>query len=110
MVNVQHYTYRVIWSQEDQEFVGLCTEFPSLSFLDEDQEAALDGIVNLVAIVVEGMRGNDENIPTPSAEKKYSGKFVVRVTSEEHRRLAVSEAEQKISLNKLAASNLAECR
>ena len=28
------YTYRVIWSDEDSEFVGLCAELPSLSWLD----------------------------------------------------------------------------
>jgi hypothetical protein len=27
----EQYSYRVIWSAEDNEFVGLCTEFPSLS-------------------------------------------------------------------------------
>jgi hypothetical protein len=24
-----HYTYRVTWSEDDQEYVGLCAEFPS---------------------------------------------------------------------------------
>jgi hypothetical protein len=41
MVNHNHYTYRVTWSQEDQEFVGLCAEFPSLSYLHEDNFTAL---------------------------------------------------------------------
>ena len=27
------YTYRVTWSEEDQEYVGLCAEFPSLNWL-----------------------------------------------------------------------------
>ncbi len=26
------YTYRVTWSDEDGEYVGLCAEFPSLSW------------------------------------------------------------------------------
>jgi hypothetical protein len=25
------YTYRVTWSDEDKEYIGLCAEFPSLS-------------------------------------------------------------------------------
>jgi hypothetical protein len=29
------YTYRVTWSEDDQEYVGLCTEFPSLSWIDK---------------------------------------------------------------------------
>jgi hypothetical protein len=55
MVNHRHYTYWVTWSEEDQEFVGLCAEFPSLSHLDADMEAALAGIVNLVEQVVDDM-------------------------------------------------------
>jgi hypothetical protein len=31
-MNVDHFTYRVTWSQEDGEHVGLCVEFPSLSW------------------------------------------------------------------------------
>ena len=26
-----HYAYRVIWSEEDGEYVGLCAEFPGLT-------------------------------------------------------------------------------
>ena len=33
MVNHTHYTYRIRWSEEDDQFVGLCTELPSLSWL-----------------------------------------------------------------------------
>lgn len=28
-----HYAYRLLWSTEDSEYVGLCAEFPSLSWL-----------------------------------------------------------------------------
>ena len=35
------YTYRVTWSEEDNEYVGLCAEFPSLSWLAANPEAAL---------------------------------------------------------------------
>ena len=34
----KHYTYRVTWSVEDNEYVGLCAEFPSLSWLAGTQE------------------------------------------------------------------------
>ena len=43
-----HYTYRVEWSPEDNEWVGLCPEFPSLSWLDPDKARALAGIERLV--------------------------------------------------------------
>ena len=28
MLQNDHYTYRVTWSEEDGEYVGLCAEFP----------------------------------------------------------------------------------
>ena len=34
------YTYRVIWSEEDEMYVGLCAEFGALSHLDETPEFA----------------------------------------------------------------------
>ena len=39
-----HYTYRVTWSAEDNEHVGLCTEFPSLSWLAPTPAKALAAV------------------------------------------------------------------
>ena len=107
MVNYKYYAYRVIWSVEDEEFVGLCAEFPSLSYLDEDHLKALEGITNLVKDVVADMEAENEKIPVPISEKKYSGKFQVRITPERHRMLAIEAAEQNVSLNRLISDKLA---
>lgn len=48
------YTYRVEWSDADNEWVGLCAELPSLSWLDPDKAKALAGIERLVGDVVAG--------------------------------------------------------
>ena len=50
-----HSTYRVTWSSEDEQFVATCVEFPSLSWLADTQEDALNGIRNLVLEVVEDL-------------------------------------------------------
>lgn len=50
------YTYRIDWSEEDSEYVGLCTEFPSLSWLAETPQAALQGIKDLVRDVTNDIR------------------------------------------------------
>lgn len=100
MVNYDHYTYKITWSSEDQEFVGLCAEFPSLSYLHENRNLALEGITNLVKDIVLDMQANGEAIPEPIAEKTYSGKFQVRITPELHRKLAIEAAEENVSLNR----------
>ncbi len=107
MFNHEHYNYRVIWSAEDQEYVGLCAEFPSLSYLDENRITALNGITDLVKDIMVDMETNGEKVPTPISEKKYSGKFQVRITPERHRMLAIEAAEQNISLNRYIAHKLA---
>ena len=107
-MNSKQYAYRVIWSEEDQEFVGLCAEFPSLSWLDKDQEAALRGIVALIKDTVADMEAEGEKIPPPLALQKYSGKFQVRTTPEMHRQLAMQAAEAGVSLNRLINSKLTE--
>ena len=68
-MTLNYYTYRVTWSQEDEEFVGLCAEFPSLSWLASTQDEAFSGIRSLVADVVEDMLGNDEPLPKPIADR-----------------------------------------
>ena len=107
-MNAKHYTYRVIWSEEDGEFVALCAEFPSLSWLDAEQGAALVGMVSLVEQTVADMKANGELVPEPLSLQKYSGKFMVRTTPEVHRRLAVQAMESGVSLNRLINSKLQE--
>ncbi len=106
MINHKHYTYRVLWSVDDNEHVGLCVEFPSLSFLDKNQTRALEGIVALVREIIKDMEENNEFIPEPLSEKNYSGKFQVRTTPEIHRMLAVQAAENGVSLNRYINSKL----
>ena len=105
---IDKYTSRVMWSEEDQEFVGLCAEFPSLSWLQSKPEAALKGIRSLVKSTVKDMSKNDESIPEPISAKKYSGKFMVRVPPEVHRHLALEAAESGVSLNRIASAKLAQ--
>lgn len=101
-----HYTYRVTWSEDDNEYVGLCVEFPSLSWLSKTPEAALKGIRNVVAEVINDMKESGEKIPQPLANKNYSGKFMVRVPPEVHRNLAIQAAESGVSINRLVSSRI----
>jgi predicted HicB family RNase H-like nuclease len=107
MINIQHYTYRVTWSPEDGEHVGLCAEFASLSWLAKTPEAALKGIQKVVGDVVADMQVSGEPIPVALAEKNYSGEFRVRIPPMVHRNLALMAAEQGVSLNRLASAKLA---
>ena len=106
MLENDRYTYRVTWSEEDEEYVGLCAEFPSLSWLTAEPEAALRGIRRVVGEIVADMRAAGESVPEPIALRQYSGKFMVRIPPEVHRRLAIEAAEAGVSLNRLASAKL----
>jgi hypothetical protein len=99
-----HYIYRVMWSAEDAEYVGLCAEFPSLNWPAAGPESALRGIRRVVA----DMTKKGEAVPEPIASRRYSGKFMVRVPPDLHRRLATEAAEAGVSLNRLASDKLAQ--
>jgi len=106
-MSVDHYTYRVTWSAEDAEHIGLCAEFASLSWLAPTPEKALSGIRAVVADVVKDLRASGELVPDAIAERRYSGELRVRIPPLVHRQLALQAAEEGVSLNRLASAKLA---
>jgi predicted HicB family RNase H-like nuclease len=108
MLENDRYTYRVTWSEEDEEYVGLCVEYPSLSWLAPTPQEALEGIRQVVADIAADMEANEEPVPEPIALRHYSGKFTVRIPPDLHRRLALEAAESGISLNRLASAKLSQ--
>ena len=107
MIDVKHYAYRVVWSAEDDEYLATVAEFPSLSWLAEDQAAALRGLVALVAEVTADLDASGEPVPEPIAERRYSGRFNVRVPESLHRELVLAAAHEVVSLNLLVSDRLA---
>jgi hypothetical protein len=78
-IDPEKYTYRVMWSEEDQEYIGLCTEFPSLSWLAASQGDVLSGITKLVADVLADMIKRKEAVPEPLSLRDFKGKIALRV-------------------------------
>ena len=107
MPDATHYTYRVAWSVEDGEHVATVAEFPSLSWLAPTPVEALAGLADVVRDVLADLAASGEPVPEPLSERTYSGRFVVRVPAEVHRRLVREAAEQHVSLNRLVSDRLA---
>ncbi len=42
------FTFKVFWSKEDGEYIGTCSEYPSLSHLAQTRVGAMTGITDLV--------------------------------------------------------------
>lgn len=106
-MSTEHYTYRVRWSAEDEAHIATVAEFPSLSWIAEDAGEAFSGIRDVVSAVLADMAESGETPPEAIGDRDYSGRFLVRIPPEAHRRLALEAAEQNVSLNRLAATRLA---
>jgi predicted RNase H-like HicB family nuclease len=53
---MNHHEYNVKWSVEDDEYVGTCDTFPSLSWLALTPEEAMGGICQMVRDVEKDMQ------------------------------------------------------
>lgn len=108
-VDLNHYSYRVVWSPEDAEYVATALEWgPSLSWLDEDPTAALVGLRDLIRESIEDLLADGKPVPAPLADREYSGRLLLRMPKPLHRDLALHAAEENVSLNSLAVRLLAE--
>lgn len=104
--DAERYTYRVFWSDEDEAYIATVAEFPSLSAAEQDRSEALSSITNLVADIIQEMQDNGEIVPVPLGSRKFSGKISLRMTPEQHRRVAIEAAEQQVSINQLLVSRI----
>ncbi|MBU2714318.1 MULTISPECIES: hypothetical protein [Zooshikella] len=55
MPDYKNLSYKVIWSEEDEGYIGLCKEFPNLSYLATTEKKALKGIEELAQDVLKDM-------------------------------------------------------
>src|SRR3989339_1940598 len=98
--NYKKYTYRVMWSEEDQCYIGICMELPSLSVCEDTPEQALKEIEFVASETLKWLAEEKRNIPEPLSLKRYSGKLTVRIPEEIHREIALRSAEEGVSINK----------
>jgi len=73
-----------------------------------DPAAALLGLRDLVAQVVDELVTSGEPVPEPLAERQFSGEFRLRIPPALHRALAIEAAEQGVSLNRLVSAKVAQ--
>ncbi len=102
----ERYSYRVFWSEEDQEHVGVCAELSGLSWLDKTPESALRGVRRAAREAIGVLEESGDPAPAPLFDRRYSGVFKVRIPPEVHRRLTLEASEQSVSLNRLVSAKL----
>lgn len=93
------YSYNVSWSPEDEVYIGRVLEWPSLAAHGDSPERALAEIRSVVAIAIEDCEEDGDQYPTPINQRRYSGRFNVRLPQHLHRDLVVFAERNNVSLN-----------
>lgn len=97
----------VEWSDADRCFVGRC---PGLFFggcHGADEAKVYGELCGIVEEHVAELLAGGEHLPEATAGKTYSGKFVVRIDPDLHRKAALKAAARHVSLNQFVAEVLA---
>lgn len=93
------YGINIIWSDEDNEFVATCPDFPGLSAFGETVEEALKEAKIALGLFLESHKDAGESLPTPTVRHKYSGQLRLRLAKSLHESLAESAKQEGLSLN-----------
>jgi predicted RNase H-like HicB family nuclease len=80
--DIEKYTYRIEWSEDDHSHVAGCLEFPSLAAHGDTIEEALREIEYVVAESVKWMQDEGETVPKPLGLKKFKGHITLRIPPE----------------------------
>ena len=104
--NIEKYTFRIQWSEEDGCHIARCLEFPSLGAHGPTAEKALKEIKTVVAEAVKWLIADGEPVPQPLGAKKFKGHLTLRVPQEKHRELVVRAAEEGVSVNQFILSRI----
>jgi predicted HicB family RNase H-like nuclease len=89
----------VEWSEEDQCYIGHCPNLMLGGVHGEDEAKVYKELCKTVEEWVDIYRQDGSPLPKPTAGKKYSGKFNLRVGEELHEQLSIDALRKGESLN-----------
>lgn len=102
MKGIPNYSFQVSWSDEDEGYIALCPEFPTLSAFGESAEEAVVELQEAIAGAIEILEEEGQSIPSPRSIPVYSGQFRLRLPKSLHGQLAQHADAEGVSLNTLA--------
>jgi predicted HicB family RNase H-like nuclease len=93
------YLKLVEWSVEDQCYVGSCPGLMLGGVHGDDEAEVYRELCRVVDEWIQVFEEDGESLPPATAERSYSGKFVLRVGEDLHRRLVIRALQEGESLN-----------
>lgn len=89
----------VEWSEEDCCYIGTCAGLIHGGIHGDNETAVYEELCQAVSEAVELYQTDGRPLPAATANKKYSGRFVLRVGSELHKEVSIRAARVGESLN-----------
>jgi predicted HicB family RNase H-like nuclease len=104
----RRYLKLVEWSDEDGCFVGSAPPIIGPCCHGRAEAEVMAQLSTIVEEWVEIMLGDGHPLPEGTAGKKYSGRFIVRIAPELHKKASLKALARGESLNQFVAAALAE--
>jgi len=101
-----HYLKIVEWSEVDQCYIGTC---PGLMFggvHGKDEAKVYAELCKAVDEWIQIYKKDKAPLPEATANKAFSGKFMLRLGKELHKNLAIEALRENLSLNSFCAKLL----
>lgn len=102
------YAIELVWSEEDGGYIATVPELPGCSAFGETEEEALREVKVAQELWLKAARKEGRPVPKPVAQRRYSGRFALRMPPELHRRLDLEAKKQRVSMNQLLVSTLSD--
>jgi predicted HicB family RNase H-like nuclease len=96
----------VEWSDEDGCFVGRIPGLAAGGVHGDDEAKVYRELCDVAEEWIEILEKDGKPLPEPTAGRKFSGRFVVRVDPETHQSAALRAAASGLSLNQYVATTL----
>jgi predicted HicB family RNase H-like nuclease len=93
------YLKLVEWSEEDQCYVGTCPSVIHGGVHGDTEVEAFATLCEAVEDALAIMKEDGTTLPDPTANKDFSGKFLLRMNSPLHKALFVGSLKKGVSLN-----------
>jgi predicted HicB family RNase H-like nuclease len=104
---IRGYGVRLDWSEADEAYVATSPEFPGLTGVNEDADAALAELREALEMAIAVLEEDGEPLPERQPLIEHSGQFRLRTPKALHATLARQAEEAGVSLNSYVVTCLA---
>ncbi len=99
MKDSDKYLKIVQWSNEDKCYIGSCPNLMYAGIHGDDEVKVYKELCQTIEEIIDLYKKDKKKLPPPTIQKKYSGKFVLRIGKELHQAVSISALQNGDSIN-----------